>query len=188
MVTRWRMPPESWWGYSSMPPLGGRQAHRAEQLDGRGAGLAAPQSRSARAAASVICWPIFTTGLSDVIGSWKTIAISTPQRRRICLTPRPARSPALEPHLAAGGHRGPLGQEVHDRAGQHRLARARLADDPERAAPLEGQRARRRPRARCPGAWRTTCAGRATSRRGVGSVTASNPARRSGSARRRPRS
>ena len=33
-----------------------------------------------------------------------------------------------------------LGQQAHDRAGEHRLARARLADDAERLAPLERER------------------------------------------------
>ena len=35
--------------------------------------------------ASVICLPIFSTGLSEVIGSWKTIAMLAPQKRRISL-------------------------------------------------------------------------------------------------------
>ena len=33
---------------------------------------------------SVIWRPIFITGFSEVIGSWKTIAISVPQSSRIC--------------------------------------------------------------------------------------------------------
>ena len=35
---------------------------------------------------SVICLPIVMTGLSELIGSWKTIATSAPQSRRIALS------------------------------------------------------------------------------------------------------
>src|SRR5205823_4080249 len=41
---------------------------------------------------------------------------------------------SLEQHVATGD--GGAGQEVHDRTGQDRLARARLADDAEGPAPL----------------------------------------------------
>ncbi len=37
----------------------------------------------------MICLPIFSTGFSDVIGSWKTIAMLAPQNRRISLGDAP---------------------------------------------------------------------------------------------------
>ena len=40
MVTRWRMPPESWWGYSLEALLGLGDADRLEQGQGGLAGLA----------------------------------------------------------------------------------------------------------------------------------------------------
>ncbi len=45
---------------------------------------------------SVICLPIFITGFSEVIGSWKTIAMCEPQYSRICLGPRCADLRPLE--------------------------------------------------------------------------------------------
>ena len=41
---------------------------------------------------SVICLPIFISGFSEVIGSWKIIDISWPQKWRICLAARPMSS------------------------------------------------------------------------------------------------
>ena len=46
---------------------------------------------------------------------------------------------AVEDH-PAGADRVALGQQPHDRAGQHGLARARLTDDADRAAPSQGER------------------------------------------------
>ena len=87
---------------------------------------------------SVIWSPIFMTGFSDVIGSWNTIAISVPQTPRISLGAEADDLGAL-----VAGAAGPVdvagGEQPHDRAGQDRLARAGLADDAERAAPLEGE-------------------------------------------------
>ena len=78
MVTRWRMPPESWWGYSPK-----RCAGSGMPTDARRATAVSLASRlSIRrwwVSDSVIWWPIFITGLSEVIGSWKTMAISAPQ-------------------------------------------------------------------------------------------------------------
>ena len=79
MMTRWRMPPDSWCGYSSKPPLGLGDADRAAAAAMAGSlGLVLAPCRGGSASDSVICWPIFMTGLSEVIGSWKTIAISVP--------------------------------------------------------------------------------------------------------------
>ncbi len=40
---------------------------------------------------SVICWPIGSTGLSEVIGSWKIIAMSRPRTSRIASSDRCSR-------------------------------------------------------------------------------------------------
>ena len=84
MVTRWRMPPDSWCGYSSSRRSGSGMPTVVEQLLGRVLGLVLGACRGGGVSDSVICRPIFMTGFSDVIGSWKTIAISVPQTSRIC--------------------------------------------------------------------------------------------------------
>ena len=81
---------------------------------------------------STSCSSIVITGLSEVIGSWKTIARSRPRRSRISSGLRVTRSVTVEDHLAAGDLAGRLGQEAHDRQRGDALAAARLADDPER--------------------------------------------------------
>ena len=48
----------------------------------------------------MIWLPIFITGFSDVIGSWKIIAICEPQNSRISLAARPMMLGALEAHRA----------------------------------------------------------------------------------------
>ena len=49
---------------------------------------------------SVICLPIFISGFSDVIGSWKIIDISWPQMWRISLGRAADELLALEAHRA----------------------------------------------------------------------------------------
>ena len=44
--------------------------------------------------------PIFITGFSDVIGSWKIMAISVPQTLAICFGVQLVDLAALEPHRA----------------------------------------------------------------------------------------
>ena len=78
IMTRCRMPPENWCGYSSYRCRRG-QPHQLEQLDGplirASAGL---HLRWARIA-SAICGPTFIVGFSDRDGSWKIIATSWPR-------------------------------------------------------------------------------------------------------------
>ena len=80
IITLCRMPPESWCGYSlnrrsgsGMPtePSNPMAVFFASLLDRPRVCLMV----------SVTCRPIRTTGLSDVIGSWKIIAISVDQSR-----------------------------------------------------------------------------------------------------------
>ena len=108
---------------------------------------------------SVICLPIFISGFSDVIGSWKIIDISWPQMWRICLG---VRSIISWPSNRTDPVRSTLRavEQAHDRAGQHRLARARLADDAERLAAVERERHAVDGAHRARVACGTTCAGR----------------------------
>ena len=88
---------------------------------------------------SVIWRPIFMTGLREVMGSWNTIAISVPHSsryRRLGHADELARPRSAHCRCA----RRCAGQQAHDRPGEHRLAGARLADDAERVAAVEGER------------------------------------------------
>ena len=62
---------------------------------------------------SVIWWPIRWTGLREVIGSWKTMAICVPQRRRSSLFERVEDLLALVADRSRLGGRT-LGEEPHD--------------------------------------------------------------------------
>ena len=86
---------------------------------------------------SVICRPILSTGLSEVIGSWKIMAISRPRMRRISssVSPRSSRPPKrIEP----AGARRARGQQLHDGQRRYRLAGAQLADDRHHLAGVDG--------------------------------------------------
>ena len=79
MVTRWRMPPDSWWGYSPRRCTGAGMPTWVRRS------IAAPLASDLlmprwKRIDSVSAAPIFLTGFSDVIGSWNTIAISRPQK------------------------------------------------------------------------------------------------------------
>jgi hypothetical protein len=95
-------------GVLTEAPLGRREPDRAQQRHGGLVGLLLLRSRWCRRL-SVICRPIFTTGLSEVIGSWKTMAISLPQISRISLLETFREVLALEEDLAGGGI-APLGR------------------------------------------------------------------------------
>ena len=135
MVTRWRMPPESWWGYSFTRWAGsGMPTERSRAI---AVSLASPLSMSRWWRSDSVIWlPTFITGLSEVIGSWKTMAISVPQslaspsarsRRRRC--PRRVALPVRTTLR--------VGSRPDDRAGEDRLARSGLAHHTERLAPAE---------------------------------------------------
>ena len=95
IITRWRMPPDSWWGYwlrrlsgSVMPT-----SVRSSMARARAAASSMPRWM---VSGSMICSPILSTGLSEVIGSWKIMAISRPRMRRIsssdsCSSSRPSK-------------------------------------------------------------------------------------------------
>src|SRR5215207_8203708 len=70
-----------------------------------------------------------STGLSEVIGSWKTIAMRPPRRLRISSEDVAALEADVAPDDAAR-----LLEKAHERERGDALARARFADDAERFA------------------------------------------------------
>ncbi|ODQ83872.1 hypothetical protein BFG51_08405 [Dietzia alimentaria] len=78
MPTRWRMPPESWCGYSFSRVLGDGMRTRVSISTARSTASLRLRPRWWRSG-SMICRPIVRMGLSEVSGSWKTMAISRPQ-------------------------------------------------------------------------------------------------------------
>ena len=129
--------------------LGRRDADQLEHLD---RDRRAPRrfdlpwcSRTASATWS----PTVNTGLSDVIGSWKIIAIRLPRIARISsLGEREQVLAARSVIVPAGDAPGRRRDQPHDRQRGHALAAARLADDAERRRARESRTTRRRPRAR----------------------------------------
>ena len=84
IITRWRMPPESSCGYCFSRLSASRDAHGLQRLDGALARFAARQAGVRLDRPRSIARPIDSTGLSEVIGSWKIIAMRSPRMRRIC--------------------------------------------------------------------------------------------------------
>ena len=114
--------------------LGRRDAHRAQHLDRALARLAAPPIARCRRRPSAIWSPTVNTGLSDVIGSWKIMAMRVAADRRAS-RPRPASGgPSLPNRISPpAGYARRRGHEAHDRERGHALAAAGLADDAEGA-------------------------------------------------------
>ncbi len=94
IITRWRMPPESWWGYSLIR----RSAFGMCTSFSMSTVLAMASRRpspSCSRRASAICSPQVNTGLSEVMGSWKTMEISLPRIFRSLFAGRVTRSTPL---------------------------------------------------------------------------------------------
>ena len=92
-----------------------------------------------RSSTSATCLPIVTTGLSEDIGSWNTIAMSRPRMSRIWSfdsVRRSVPSNRIEPETSHPR----LGQQSHDRERRDALAAAGLADDADRLARVDGER------------------------------------------------
>ena len=69
IITRWRMPPENWWGYWIRRFSASGMPTSAQQLDHP---LLRPlfySSPGASISGSETCFPMVMTGLSEVIGS-----------------------------------------------------------------------------------------------------------------------
>ena len=146
IITRCRMPPESWCGYSPHPPRRQRDADELEQLDARRRAAARRACRWCRRSTSPICRPTVSTGLSEVIGSWKTYAMSRPR------TSRSARLGEAEQRACRRRSTAPVTVALRrQQPGQrHRgdaLAAAGLADQREHLPLGHVERRARRPRA-----------------------------------------
>ena len=76
--------------------------------------------------------PMVSTGFSEVIGSWKIIAMRLPRRDRMAASSSCSRSNALEADFAAHGAGQLLGQQAQDRQRSDALAAAGFADDTQR--------------------------------------------------------
>ena len=97
----------------------------------------APASLAVAQDASAIWSPTVKAGLSEVIGSWKIMAIAVAAKVAQRAGGSVSEIDALEQHLAAGDAAGRLRHEAHDRERGDALAAAGLADDAERAARAE---------------------------------------------------
>ena len=81
IITRWLMPPESWWGKARARRAGSGMPTSAKSSTTRASRALRPRPRWAFSASPI--WnPTVKQGLSDDIGSWKIIAMSLPARRR----------------------------------------------------------------------------------------------------------
>ena len=78
---------------------------------------------------SMICSPIFSTGLSEVIGSWKIMEMSRPRISRISSSESSSSSRPSKRTRALGNARRAGRQQLHDRERRYRFAGAGLADD-----------------------------------------------------------
>src|SRR5215469_9876298 len=82
IITRWRIPPENWCGYSPMRSLacGMPTRLRTSVARSRACSLLTPRCSLT---ASAICLPTVIVGFSEVSGSWKIMPISLPRTRRM---------------------------------------------------------------------------------------------------------
>ena len=138
IITRWRMPPESWNGYQRTRCSG--EGIPTERSSSTAVDRASFLSMSRwRRSDSPIWSPIRLTGLRAVIGSWKIMRqLGAPHLAQRAVV-HGRQLVAGEVHGAAADHVAGR-EQAHDRAGQDGLARAGLAHDAEGLAlvDLEG--------------------------------------------------
>ena len=137
IMARWRMPPESWCGYSSTRRAGKGMPTWASASMARSRASFLPMPRWARSV-SPICWPTVKTGSSALIGSWKIMLIWRPRTSRIsrdgsCQRSRPSK--AIWPATRLGARR----QQAQDRQAGDGLAAARFAHDADALAGAHGE-------------------------------------------------
>src|SRR5262249_29370563 len=89
IMTRWRIPPESWWGYALARSAGSGMPTSPSSSTAR-AFASRPDTGRCSRTASAIWLPTANTGFRDVSGSWKI----TPQPARL---PPPDRRPGSRP-------------------------------------------------------------------------------------------
>ena len=101
IIARWRIPPESSWGCWRIRRSGEGMPTRRSISSAR----ARPCAREAprcRRGPSAICSPMRSAGLSEVMGSWNTIAIRSPRRSEAPSMSRPSNR-AAPPERRSGG-------------------------------------------------------------------------------------
>src|SRR5262245_25848575 len=90
-MARWRSPPESWCGYSRARSRAPGPCTWSSISIARSHATRRPTPACACTAAAI--WsPIVKTGLSDVIGSWNTMAMRAPRTRRMASSSLSSRS------------------------------------------------------------------------------------------------
>src|SRR5437899_1219870 len=82
IITRWRMPPDSWCGYSCRR-WAAAGISTSSSMRWAWARAAVRSSPRCRRTDSAICSPTVKTGFRLVMGSWKIMAISLPRMRRM---------------------------------------------------------------------------------------------------------
>ena len=82
IMTRWRMPPENWCGYSLIRSLTRGMPTRSSTSAARSIACSFDTSRC-RTTASAICLPTDMVGFREVDGSWKIMPISLPRILRM---------------------------------------------------------------------------------------------------------
>ena len=105
IITRWRMPPESWCGYSFTRRSGSGMPTSFSISTARSSACCADMPWCRRSV-SPICRPTVRTGLSEVMGSWKIMLISLPRMLRISTSERSSRFLPLKrmaPAILPGG-------------------------------------------------------------------------------------
>ncbi len=91
IITRWRMPPENWCGYSLIRSWTRGMPTRSRTSAALSMACSLDTSRC-RETASAICLPTVMVGFSEVSGSWKIMPISLPRIFRICSSDKAVRS------------------------------------------------------------------------------------------------
>ena len=105
IITRWRIPPESWCGYSRTRRWGSGMPTRIS-ISTALASASAAERPWCRRSVSPIWRPTVSTGFSEVIGSWKIMLISLPRIARISRSDRCSRSrpwKRMAPAILPGG-------------------------------------------------------------------------------------
>ena len=132
IIARWRMPPENSCGYWSIRRSANGTPTSSSSSIARFSAASSLMPSLWTSSASTIWLPTVSTGFSDVIGSWKIIAMSPPRISRSSFVRHLQQVLALVDRLTL---RDPaLRRETEDREHRDALARAGLADDPEHLA------------------------------------------------------
>ena len=137
IITRCRIPPESWCGYSSTRRAGAGMRTRSSSSTARRFAARRVIERCC-SSTSAIWRPTRNDGLSDVIGSWKTNATWRPRIRRICRGDAVSRSMPSKRALPVDLRR--RRQQPHEAHQADALPAAGLADDAEHLALVERER------------------------------------------------